>query len=151
MAQRGSTFKFNGDVIGKLSASFAKTVARVDTSTERRMAQATHLVWGIAHQRRPKIGLTKLNRGKYRVSDPNAEQGVPVKTGRLQGSITERVEKRPGYLSYQGIIETKGVPYAAYMEYGTSRIQARPFMRPAITATQDALKKLFGAKIESNL
>jgi HK97 gp10 family phage protein len=54
-------------------------------------------------------------------------------------------------MKYEGEIVTKGVPYAGFMEYGTSKIKKRPFMRPAVALTRDAIKKTFGLHVEANL
>lgn len=53
--------------------------------------------------------------------------GTPpnIQTGELVGSI--QVEKRRG-----GADVVVGASYAAELEYGTSRIAARPFMTPAV-------------------
>ena len=66
---------------------------------------------------------------------------VPVDTGRLKGSITTKdlgpydFELRAGY--------TNDVDYAQYVEYGTSKMKAQPFLRPAIQyARKQAIKDL---------
>jgi len=108
------------------------------------MNQSVQLVYSIAHAKRPKVALTKHNRGMYRVSDPDAKLGVPVKTGDLQASIQKEVTGSPDNL--KGRVWTEGIKYAMYMEYGTSKIRARPFMRPAYNLTKEAIKKLFKSK-----
>ena len=54
-----------------------------------------------------------------------AEQLVPVRTGRLRGSI---------YAKIQGWVVEIGAEanYALSVEFGTRRMQARPFLFPAI-------------------
>jgi len=66
---------------------------------------------------------------------------VPVDTGRLKGSITVKdlgpydFELRAGY--------TNDVDYAQYVEYGTSKMKAQPFLRPAIEyARKEVVKDL---------
>jgi HK97 gp10 family phage protein len=56
-----------------------------------------------------------------------AQQIVPVRTGRLRDSITYTVAD--GTLT---IMAT--APYAKYVEFGTRRMQAEPYIRPAIDA-----------------
>lgn len=56
-----------------------------------------------------------------------ARQIVPVDTGTLQESIT----------SEGGRVSTD-VPYAAFVEYGTSYTPPQPYMRPAADTTDDA-------------
>jgi HK97 gp10 family phage protein len=58
-----------------------------------------------------------------------ARRLAPVKTGRLRDSIRAR---QLGPLSW--VVEV-GVDYGGYVEYGTSRAPARPYMRPAFEKT----------------
>lgn len=60
-----------------------------------------------------------------------SEPGEPpkIKTGRLRASITHRM----GYEDDQVVGEVgTNVEYAAPLEYGTSRMAARPFLGPAL-------------------
>lgn len=60
-------------------------------------------------------------------------QGPAVRTGRLRGSITWRLGS-----DAQGVFADIGsaVLYAPYVELGTSRMEARPFLRPALDAAR---------------
>ena len=64
---------------------------------------------------------------KEDMSPPPSQPGQPpaVDTGRLRASITHRIE---GNVAFVGTT----VEYAAYLEYGTSRIEPRPFLHPAL-------------------
>lgn len=55
---------------------------------------------------------------------------VPVRTGRLRDSIEIERERRAVYAV------RAGAPYAGFVEFGTSRMDARPFMRPAVRDTR---------------
>ena len=58
---------------------------------------------------------------------------APVKTGRLRASIhTEPT--RPA----NRIVVSDGVEYGAFQEFGTSKMKAKPFMRPAKDITLKA-------------
>lgn len=60
-----------------------------------------------------------------------AKRLAPVDTGRLRSSITHSIEReRDGLV---GIVGTD-VDYAAFVELGTSRAAAKPFLRPALAA-----------------
>lgn len=59
---------------------------------------------------------------------------VPVDTGNLKGSLTNRVV---GMTAEVGT----NVEYAEYVEYGTRRSVAKPYLRPAIDLLR---KKLIG-------
>lgn len=54
---------------------------------------------------------------------------VPVRTGYLQSTIGI-IDENPAGLSI--LAGTQGCPYAVYVEFGTSRMAARPFWRPPI-------------------
>lgn len=59
-----------------------------------------------------------------------AQELAPVRTGALKASIhVQRID----HLALQVRADA---PYAAYVEYGTSRMAAQPFMTPAIEAVR---------------
>lgn len=57
-----------------------------------------------------------------------AKRMAPVDTGRLRSSIGEELRQDAG-----GLVEIVGtdVSYAPYVELGTRRMRAQPFLRPA--------------------
>ncbi|HEY0891267.1 MAG TPA: HK97-gp10 family putative phage morphogenesis protein [Nocardioides sp.] len=59
----------------------------------------------------------------------DAKRACPVDTGRLRASITHKVERDDQGVSVR--IGT-GVTYAPWVELGTSRTPAQPFLRPAL-------------------
>lgn len=62
-----------------------------------------------------------------------AKRLCPVDTGRLRSSITEEL-RHDG----DGLVEVVGtdVEYAAFVELGTSRMRAQPYLRPAAEAAR---------------
>lgn len=68
---------------------------------------------------------------KAKVYATGVDGGPNVRTGRLRGSITWRLGK-----DSEGLYADVGtaVEYAPYVEMGTSRMAARPFLRPALNA-----------------
>ena len=62
-----------------------------------------------------------------------AKQKAPVDTGTLRGSIGMDV------LGPAHVQVGPGVHYAPFLEYGTSRMSARPFMGPAADAVTPGL------------
>jgi HK97 gp10 family phage protein len=149
---RGKTIRIDMDFVPRLTKKFSDKFVKYDKEIERRMNQATQIIWATAHAKRPLVTRTMADAwgAKKRVSNPNEKYGVPVDTGRLQASIIKEV-KRTSLGSFQGKVETNGVPYAGAMEYGTIYIAARPFMRPAVNLNKDFIKRTFAAKVDSNL
>ena len=65
-----------------------------------------------------------------------ARENVPVETGALRGSIASAAQGLSAAV-------TAAAPYAAIVEYGTSRMAPRPYMYPAAQAVRgDFLMKM---------
>lgn len=68
---------------------------------------------------------------------------VPIDTGALQRSGNTTLEQMPegpcGYVNYDEF-------YAGYVEFGTSRMDAQPFLRPSLDSSRDLL--LSSVKVE---
>lgn len=80
----------------------------------------------------------KTRWGEHRASAPG---DTPARnTGELQRSITYEV-RRDGDEVY-GVIGSS-VDYAIHLEFGTSRMAARPFLRPALENNKDKILKSF--------
>lgn len=57
--------------------------------------------------------------------------GPRVRTGRLRGSITSELRRDAGGLV---VVIGTATSYAPYVELGTRKMRARPFLRPALSA-----------------
>jgi HK97 gp10 family phage protein len=62
-----------------------------------------------------------------------ARQLAPVKTGELRDSIAVSES------SLGAVRVVAGAPHAVYVELGTSRMSARPFLRPAVESDRPGL------------
>ena len=71
--------------------------------------------------------------------EAEAKRIVPVDTGRLRNSITTRVD--PGGLSATIAPHTD---YEAFVEFGTRRMRAQPYMRPAAEKMRGPFKEAMG-------
>lgn len=152
------TLKDSTSAVQGIAKSLNNAGTGVTKDIERKVKLATQMVYQIAHQKRPYItnyqakaeGRRLLSKGRYhRVSDPNAEAGVPVALingGALQASLKTSFGYSNG--KYQGrvYVDMPGAEYAAYLEFGTPNMQARPFMRPAVNLTKDAIKQMLSKK-----
>ena len=57
-------------------------------------------------------------------AEKHAKQKCPVDTGRLRSSITNETDVNTAYIG-------TNVEYAPYVEMGTSRMKAQPYLEPA--------------------
>ena len=78
------------------------------------------------------------------VAEAYAKKLCPVKTGNLRNSITYTVRDSE-YATYIGT----NVEYASYVELGTSKMTAQPYLKPAVTDYSDTYKRLIRAELES--
>ena len=115
-----------------------KTVVNPQHNAERLIAKAALMVEGRileSIQRDPKTGRVY---GNHRASAP----GQPPATdqGQLVRSITMSVEDREGEVV--GLIKASA-PYAAHLEFGTSKMAARPYMQPGLESQRRKIQDMF--------
>lgn len=87
----------------------------------------------------------KYRRGrKYHIASAPG-QPPAVDTGRLRASITHEVRKESNQII--GLVGTN-VEYAPHLEFGTNKMAARPFLRPALYNNVPEIKRqiALGAK-----
>lgn len=80
--------------------------------------------------------LEELRRRLGSIVAEKARGRAPVRTGRLRESIFAR-QTGKGTLSV-----VAGAPYASFVEYGTRRMKARPFLRPAMAEVEGEIERL---------
>lgn len=77
------------------------------------------------------------------------QAGTPVKTGNLKASIKAGPVTGGGaHLKVE--IKTE-VDYASYVELGTSKMSARPFMRPGFNAAKNPALEVIKQELEAEL
>lgn len=69
------------------------------------------------------------------VAEGYAKRLCPVDTGRLRNSITHADDGEAEYIG-------TNVEYAPYVELGTSRTRAQPYLKPAVVNHSDEYKKI---------
>lgn len=73
-----------------------------------------------------------------------AKSKAPVDTGRLKNSISRET------IGSEGSIFTD-VEYSPYIEFGTKRQKAQPFLRPALFENQDKIEVIIAREIAKSL
>ena len=87
----------------------------------------------------PKTGRTYKKGSVVRIASAAGEPPA-TDTGRLANSIYHDVEKRGRELI--GIVGS-GVDYAIHLEFGTSKMAARPFLQPALRQNAKTITNIF--------
>lgn len=80
-----------------------------------------------------KIGLT---------AEAHAKKECPVDTGRLRNSISHTTDEDSAYIG-------TNVEYAPYVEFGTSKTSAQPFLRPAATEHSSQYKEILKNELKN--
>lgn len=98
---------------------------------------------GKVADRTPEITENIVKTAAYKV-ERKAKQKCPVDKGRLKGSITTKT---------QGIEAEVGtnVEYATFIEYGTVKMAAQPFMTPARQDVENELNSIIAKEVMSYL
>ncbi len=85
--------------------------------------------------------LGKAVRDLVLLVETEAKKRCPVDTGKLRASITPVIESwAAGYVG-------TNTHYAPYVEYGTEKMPAQPFLEPAFLEGQRQASKIFGEAI----
>lgn len=89
------------------------------------------------------IGMVAEGRAKTRVSQLVYDQPEKdyVRTGRLRNGIAHKVEDNK-------VLVGDRVEYARYIELGTSKMKARPFIKPSIFEHLPEYKKIIEAHLK---
>ncbi|MCD8391211.1 MAG: HK97 gp10 family phage protein [Firmicutes bacterium] len=82
------------------------------------------------------VDFTEALRAAAGVVEERARELCPVDTGYLKSSISSSVDGGAAYVS-------AGAPYAAYVEFGTSKAAAQPFLVPALLNNAGEIAEAF--------
>ena len=72
-----------------------------------------------------------------------------VDTGTLRRSVTYSVDEK-NLTGYVGSV-LNDPPYGAYLEYGTSRMKPRPWLKPATEKSMETIKKIMAGAVKVGL
>ncbi len=87
-------------------------------------------------------------RTKYVASAPG--EAPAVATGNLLSNIEVEFSER-NLVAEIGVLEYAKVDYAAYLEFGTSKMAARPFLGPALNKNQKEITKIIRQEVKRAL
>lgn len=126
----------------ELRLDLGKAVKVSLPSVKAGMERATLWVEGtVKRSFKPGTGRIYIRGGKvHRASAPGEPPAVD--TGRLRSSITHEVKIQGNEVS--GLVGTN-VEYAKYLELGTNKMAARPFLRPAVFNNKGEIIRQFQA------
>ena len=166
MPKRGS-FNIPHTIVDELISHWDEEKGRLQSIIKMRVNAAPQIVYATARAKRGLVRMITLkpgnaktktmgihrrvskeygkHGGKYyirTVSDPKAKFGVPVRTGGLRASIMKEVVGEKHII--KGRVWTDS-PYANFLEFGTWKMAARPFMRPALYENAEEIKRIFRA------
>ena len=119
---------------------------RVETEIGKALAKSCALVQStaISSMRDTVIDTSKTyyTHNKQIPHHPSVAGNPPaVDTGTLRRSITYNVNEKEKYGRVGSTI--KSPPYGLYLEYGTSRMKPRPWLRPALEKSLPEIKQIF--------
>lgn len=77
------------------------------------------------------------------VAEGYAKRLCPVDTGRLRSSISHARDEDSAYIG-------TNVEYAPYVEFGTSRQKARPYLKPAATEHGDEYREIVEQELKNS-
>ena len=123
------------EAVGLQAEGYAKRKCPVDTGLLRN--SITHAVGGIEFNvdYKATYGSNRTKSGKRRRA--TAKNAGTVKSGSASGTVGDEDD----LTAYIGT----NVEYASYVEYGTSKTAAQPFLKPAVNDHINQYKKIFEA------
>ena len=78
------------------------------------------------------------------VVEGQAKALVPVDTGNLRNSITHEVEKKEARVG-------TNVEYGPFVELGTVKMAAQPYLNPALEQNKNSIRKIFADAIHKGV
>lgn len=107
----------------------ARVIAEKDRAVQAALEMIGQIAEGYAKVRVTQLVYAQPQRGSY------------VRTGRLRNSITHRMKGK------NAVIIGAGANYARYIELGTRKMKARPFIRPAAQDHMQEYKRIIEAAL----
>jgi len=130
---------------GEFQAELRRRAENVKTDLGKAINNACVLVENTA-----KKGMTSTERDTSKTYEhghhPSVEFDYPaVDTGRLRQSVTHNIQNENGEIV--GRVGSN-VKYAAYLEYGTSRMSPRPWLKPSVAINREKIFTLISQAVK---
>jgi HK97 gp10 family phage protein len=77
------------------------------------------------------------------------KENVPIRTGNLKENVVVGVIKNESI--EVGVKKSKKAFYGGFVEFGTTKITPRPFMRPTFERETEQIKRIFAKEIRRGL
>jgi HK97 gp10 family phage protein len=122
----------------------AAAMQAIGDELERRFEKAAMLVESTAIRKLSRgQAVRRLKSGRLKGLDPS-HPGEPPKVlyGRLRQSIAHVVARQGADVAAR---IGSNVVYAPFLEYGTNRMAARPFLRPSLEENRDEIRRILTA------
>jgi HK97 gp10 family phage protein len=144
------TFTIKSTAIDKFLKNVKNEQKKIEKDLTSKVTDITRVVWNIAKKKRAVIESPRKNRsGKYVVSNPDAAIGVPVDTGALQSSIKMDIKWHGDKIVGRVFIDpgSEAAKYAKMIEFGTSKMAPRSFLRSSMNENRAWIRDRFKRKI----
>ncbi len=142
--------KVNEKSVAEFLKKIRMTQQKVETELGKSIAQCCATIQREAQEemRDTSVDFTKTY-GKHG-HHPSLPGNPPaVDTGTLRRSITYQVDEN-NLVGYVGSV-INDPPYGAYLEYGTSRMKPRPWLKPATEKSMETIKKIMAGAVKVGL
>ena len=123
------------DMIAKMTAK----AKQIETDVGKALAKSCAVVQREAQE---SMTNTQIDYSKvYYKHNKNIGHQPAVDTGTLRRSITYSVDEKEKVGRVGSVLQNP--PYGVYLEFGTSRMKPRPWLKPALEKSVEKIKKIF--------
>lgn len=139
--------KVNEQSVAEFLKHIRMTQQKVETQLGKTIAQCCATIQREAQESMRDTAIDYSKTYGKKGHHPSQEGNPPaVDTGTLRRSITYTVDEK-NLVGYVGSV-LNDPPYGVYLEYGTSRMKPRPWLKPATEKSLETIKKLMAGAVK---
>lgn len=136
----------NEKIVRDMIKKMSEKAKEIDTDVGKALAKACAVVQREAQESmtNTEVDISKVyfTHNKTIGHNPSKEGFPPaVDTGTLRRSITYSVDEEEKVGRVGTVLQNP--PYGVYLEFGTSRMRPRPWLKPALEKSVEKIKKIF--------